>query len=138
MAIDLSKPLRWQAATHEEQQMLRALQGNILKGHGRPETTNLFFRLDADGALESRRALREIANYDVTSAFEQLLQTQKYQQGGPSGKTFVAAFLSYSGYVAIGRESAAPSGEPEFASGMKDPTSMATVGDCLLFSKSEM
>ena len=129
MAIDLSKPLRWQAATHEEQQMLRALQGNILKGHGRPETTNLFFRFDTGRSLESRRAVREIANYHVTTAFEQLLQTQRYQHGGPTGKTFVGVFLSYTGYVAVGCEGAAPSAEPEFVKGMKDPASMAAVGD---------
>ena len=60
MAIDLSKPPAWLAASHEEQQMLRDLQGNIPKGHGRPETTNIFFKLAPTRAQASRRALREI------------------------------------------------------------------------------
>jgi len=60
MAIDLSKPPAWLASSHEEQQMLRDLQGNILKGHGRPETTNIFFKLAPTRAQASRRALRKI------------------------------------------------------------------------------
>ena len=129
MSIDLSKPLKWQSATHEEQQMLRALQGNILKGHGRPETTNIFFKLDPTKAQESRRALREIAVFHVTSAQEQLLETQQFQQTGESGKTFVAMVLSFTGYKAIGRQASAPTGEPQFLKGMKDATSLAAVKD---------
>ena len=60
MAIDLSKPPAWLAASHEEQQMLREVQGNIPKGLGRPETTNIFFKLAPTRAQASRRALREI------------------------------------------------------------------------------
>ena len=60
MAIDLSKPPAWLASSHEEQQMLRDVQGNIPKGLGRPETTNIFFKLDPTRAQASRRALRKI------------------------------------------------------------------------------
>ncbi len=129
MAIDLSKPLAWQSASHEEQQMLRDLQGNILKGHGRPETSNVFFKLDPTKAQASRRALREIANFHVTSAYEQLLETQRFHANGASGDTFVAAMLSFSGYVAIGRQASAPVGEPQFVKGMRDATSLAAVKD---------
>ena len=45
MPIDLTKPLSWKNASHDEQRMLRALQGNILKGHGRPATINIFLKL---------------------------------------------------------------------------------------------
>ena len=80
--------------------MLEALQGNILKGHGRPETVNIFFRLDPAQAQASRRALRKIGVYHLTSAYEQLLETDRFQESGESGKTFVAAFLSFTGYQA--------------------------------------
>ena len=60
MAIDLSKPPAWLASSHEEQQMLREVQGNIPKGLGRPETTNIVFKLDPTRAQASRRALRKI------------------------------------------------------------------------------
>ena len=36
--IDLDAPLRWKAANSKEQKLLRNLQGNILKGHGRDNT----------------------------------------------------------------------------------------------------
>lgn len=129
MAIDLTKPLAWKSATHEEQAMLRDLQGNILKGHGRPETTNIFFRFDPTKQQASRRALREIANFHVTSAHQQLVDTQAFHDRGASGGTFVAAMLSFTGYVAIGRQASAPAGEPQFVKGMRDAASVAAVKD---------
>ena len=129
MAIDLTQPLAWQKATHQEQQMLQALQGNILKGHGRPETTNIFFAFDPAKPEERRRALREIAVFHMTSAHQQLLETAAFQACGKSGKTFVAAFLSFTGYQAIGLEAAAPKGEPQFRKGMSNPASLTAVGD---------
>lgn len=130
MAIALNKPLSWLNATQDEQQMLQALQGNILKGHGRPETTNIFFAFGPGTAQQRRRALREIAVFHVTSAHRQLLETKAYQETGKSGDTFVAAFLSHSGYEAIERGPVAPKTEPQFfGKGMRDPASLAAVGD---------
>ena len=131
MTIVLKKPLEWKKANHEEQQMLEALQGNILKGHGRPETVNLFFRLDQAHAQAARRALREIGVHHLTSAYEQLLETDRFQQDGESGKTFVAAFLSFTGYQAIGKTALAPTGEAVFHDGMKAATSLDAVSDKL-------
>ncbi len=131
MPIVLNKPLQWQDADHDEQQMLECLQGNILKGHGRPETVNIFFTLDPTRAQESRRVLRELGNYHLTSAYQQLLETDEYHNKGASGGTFVAAFLAFSGYQAIGRDALAPTGEPEFRKGMKDGASLAAVKDTL-------
>ena len=45
MTINLKKPLAWKKASAEEQKMLQCLQGNILKGHGRDETINIFFQM---------------------------------------------------------------------------------------------
>ena len=45
MAIDLTKPLAWKKATHEEQAMLENLQGNILKGMADPEPSTSFSKL---------------------------------------------------------------------------------------------
>ena len=47
MAVDLTKPLAWTKAKPQERKMLADLQGNILKGHGRDYTTNLFLHFDA-------------------------------------------------------------------------------------------
>ena len=129
MAIDLTKPLTWKSATHEEQMMLRSLQGNILKGHGRVETANIFFTIDAGKAPAMRRALRTIANFHVTSAQQQLVETEAFQRSGHAGSTFVAAFLANTGYAALGLSAAAPQGEPAFVDGMRNAANMAAVKD---------
>ena len=59
MPIDLTRPLAWKKASHDEQRMLDALQGNILKGHGRPNTTNIFFQIDQAQAPSTTLALQK-------------------------------------------------------------------------------
>ncbi len=107
MAINLDKPLRWSApagddeAYHEISQMLMKLQGNILKGHGRPEVTLLFFKIDENNAAKARIALREIADHHVTSAWQQLNESRAYKAGGESGRPFVHLSLAQTGYEAL-------------------------------------
>lgn len=132
MAIDLTKPLAWKKASAEEQQMLQCLQGNILKGHGRDETINIFFKIDKTKKVEMKRALRELANYHLTSADRQLRDTDRFQQGGKPGQTFVAAFISASGYAALGATAQAPTtGKNFFDKGMRDAASLTAVSDKL-------
>ena len=119
MAIDLTKPLSWKNASHEEQRMLRALQGNILKGHGRPATVNIFFKIDPAKKHQMRAALREIANYHAVSAYQQLIETDTFQATGQSGSPFVSVFLSATGYAALGVPNAAIPPDPSFKAGMK-------------------
>ena len=130
MALDLSKPLSWKKASPRQLQALQSLQGNILKGHGRPETVNIFFRLDPTQAQASRRALREIANFHLTNAHQQLLEAEVFKGDKTKpGKTFVSAYLSFTGYAALGRAGAAPQDEPAFTKGMKHADNLAAVGD---------
>ena len=132
MAIDLTKPLAWKKASAEEQKMLQCLQGNILKGHGRDETINIFFKIDKTKKVEMKRALRELANYHLTSADCQLRETDRFQQGGKPGQTFVAAFISASGYTALGAAAQAPKTEKQFFDkGMREAASVAAVSDKL-------
>lgn len=119
MPIDLTKPLAWKKANHDQQKMLRALQGNILKGHGRPATINIFFKIDAGKEHAMRAALRAIANYHAISAYQQLLETEKFKETGESGNPFVAVFLSATGYAALGVPAAAIPGDSSFNAGMK-------------------
>ena len=42
MPINLNAPLAWTKADSDELKMLQSLQGNILKGHGRDYTANIF------------------------------------------------------------------------------------------------
>jgi Dyp-type peroxidase family len=119
MAIDLTKPLSWKNATHDEQRMLRALQGNILKGHGRPATVNIFFKIDAAKKHQMRAALRAIATYHAVSAYQQLVETDTFQTSGKSGSPFVSVFLSATGYAALGVPNAAIPPDPSFKAGLK-------------------
>ena len=119
MPIDLTKPLAWKKADHDQQRMLRALQGNILKGHGRPVTINIFFKIDAGKEHAMRAALRAIANYHAISAYQQLLEAEKFKETGESGNPFVAVFLSATGYAALGVPAAAIPGDSSFKTGMK-------------------
>ena len=110
MSIDIDKPLRWTAEAADGSgrpdpatfEMLGSLQGNILKGHGRPEVTLLFFRI-VPGAAESAKAvLRDIASHHVTSAWQQLQDARRLRQTGAGGGAFVHLALAQSGYRALG------------------------------------
>jgi Dyp-type peroxidase family len=119
MPVDLTKPLSWRNASHDEQKMLRALQGNILKGHGRPATVNIFFKIAVAKKHLMRSALREIANYHAISAYQQLIETDNFHATGQSGSPFVSVFLSVTGYTALGVPTAAIPPNGSFNQGMK-------------------
>ena len=125
MAINLAKPLSWTNADHDEQRMLRSLQGNILKSHGRAATINIFFRINPAKRHEMRAALREIATYHATSAYQQLLETAEFQATGKSGSPFVAVFVSAKGYAALGVPPGSTPNDAGFLGGMK----AAALGD---------
>ena len=87
--IDFRSPA-WEPLFHR-------LQGNILKGHGRNCTANIFLRFTCEGP-QLRDLLRTLAERYVTSAFEQLLQAERYRQTGEPGPTFGNLFLTRQAY----------------------------------------
>ena len=134
MKINLKAPLKWTKATHEEQQMLRSLQGNILKGHGRAHTCNVFFQLDPTKQMESRRALREIANAHVTNAYSALLDAMAHKEAKARGEThvspsFVGLHISQTGFTAFGRPIPVASPDSHFKMNMRSPESRLTLAD---------
>lgn len=115
--------------------MLQDLQGNILKGHGRHHTENLFLRFDRASAEDARAFLRALAP-SITSAHEQLQDAQAFSRARANpavgnvsdAKIFVAVVLSAAGYRALGVEDsripqdrAFRAGQKSRAAGLGDP-----------------
>ena len=125
--INLNAPLKWTDASPLQLQMLRALQGNILKGHGRHFTANIFIQFGADTRV-SRRLIRDIANHHVTDAHAQLLAAKQFKHNSKPGGDFCHVALSFTGYTALGEGDNAPA-DPDFRSGMRDTASLRALGD---------
>ncbi|RYF32832.1 MAG: peroxidase [Comamonadaceae bacterium] len=133
MPIELDKPLAWKSADVDQRKLLQRLQGNILKGHGREQTANIFFRFGDDEAA-SKRLLRELGNYHVTSAWRQLLDAETFKASNrcEGGGAFVHLALAYAGYEALGLADASPDKETpddDFRQGMTSAESRATLAD---------
>lgn len=94
--------------------MLRQLQGNILKGHGRSATAHVFLRFDAARSDAARAFLRALAPM-LTSASEQ----HELGRSRAPRPAFRGCLLAYAGYVALGVRSDATPGSDAFRDGMK-------------------
>lgn len=124
MNIDLNRTLSWTNALMAKRPsdaadlaMLSDLQGNILKGHGRDHTINLFVRFEAAGAERVRGLLRELG-HEIPSALDQLTGAQLYKATKRSAGVFTAVLLSASGYRKLGVGELLPVGDA-FRAGMK-------------------
>jgi Dyp-type peroxidase family len=93
--LDADRPFDTEADAH--QPFLRNLQGNILKGHGRNFTANIFLRFDIRGG-PLRDALRHLTLKYVTSASAQLEQSRQFRESGRPGPIFGNLFLTANAY----------------------------------------
>lgn len=119
MPVDLNKPLAWKKANADERQMLADLQGNILKGHGRNFTYNLFLKFDPSKRDAARQFVREVAAH-LPSALDQLQANEVYKQSGKGAPLFSAFFLTARGYGALGRADLKPTNNSRpFEGGLK-------------------
>jgi deferrochelatase/peroxidase EfeB len=78
--------------------LLERLQGNILKGHGRNFTVNIFLRFNGDEAAPIRAELARIAGDYVMSAARQLREAEQRRTFGLPGALFGNLFLSRKAY----------------------------------------
>ncbi|WP_395700396.1 Dyp-type peroxidase [Aquabacterium sp.] len=115
MPIDLSQPLAWRQASPEERQLLQDLQANILKGHGRRHTAQLFLRFDEPVAARAwvHRTARQ-----VTSALKQLKDSQAFQRSGKPAGLVTLLCLSHAGYQALAVADKKIPHDPAFIEGM--------------------
>lgn len=124
MALNLNAPLKWTTANAQELAMLDDLQGNILKGHGRRSTLNMFIRFGANQAA-ARTFVRAVGAL-VVSAHQQLKDVEIFKAGGPSASTFVTMLLTKAGYDALGAGTKIPptSDGGAFAGGLASRTAI--------------
>jgi len=95
----------------ETHPVYKKLQGNILKGHGRDFSTNIFleFRISDNGSksvskVKLRSAIATLAEKYVTSAFTQYLESKQYNQFRIPGSLFGNFFVSATGYKKLGQD----------------------------------
>lgn len=99
--------------------LFRHLQGNILKGHGREHTANIFINCDKGNQPQVREWLRSlVARSLITSTKEQLEETSQFKATGQPGKMFATILISAKGYQYLGFETGGKFNQ-DFRDGMK-------------------
>jgi len=119
MAIDLNSPIAWESPSQEERAMLRNLQGNILKGHGRDHVTLLFIRFQANAQDKARSFLRNVATAHAHDALTQLEQAKQFKATGEPGDVFVGIGLTASAYKFLGALDPEIPSDKAFRAGMR-------------------
>lgn len=98
--------------------LLKNLQGNILKGHGRDHTANVFVQFDPAHVAEARDWLHDFAEHHVTSAKKQLMEVERFKRNGVPGGLFTGLYITASGYKYF--KSGSIPNDPSFANGMEN------------------
>jgi Dyp-type peroxidase family len=100
MRVDLTET-RIDHRADKYQNMLRNLQGNILKGHGRNFSVHIFLQFKSD-PQRVRNWVRGFEEHYVTSTQRQLKEADEFRTYGVPGRLFSNFFLSAKGYEALG------------------------------------
>ena len=95
------------------------MQGNILKGHGRQFTFNLFLSFKADQQKAVRTWIANFSNVFVTSARKQLDETALFHDKHIPGGIFTSFYLSAAGYKYLGVPKAKMPTDGQFGYGMQ-------------------
>ena len=118
MAVDLGET-NIDPSRPPYRRMFENLQNNILKPHGRRESDHLFLRFAA-GPETVRSWIRRFAREEVTSANDQLAETDAFRDHGTPGGLVASFHLSAKGYEALGFDTRAfGSAGQSFRTGMK-------------------
>lgn len=98
--------------------ILSDLQGNILKGHGRQFTFNLFLSFRPGQKTTVRNWIASFSRVFVTSAKQQLDETRRFHDLRIPGSIFCSFFLTAEGYQYLGVPTAQTPADPKFTAGM--------------------
>jgi Dyp-type peroxidase family len=82
--------------------MLKNLQGNTIKGHGREHTTHIFIHFDTNKIVAAKKWIRTFAEDTLTSAKTQLEERARFKEDKTPGGMFAALFLTAKGYEKLG------------------------------------
>ncbi|HEX8703026.1 MAG TPA: hypothetical protein VF815_29585 [Myxococcaceae bacterium] len=118
--ISLTVPLNLDDS--ESHPFLEQIQGNILKGHGRPHAAHVMVRFTG-GTASARRWLAGFAR-TVTSARSQYHQIESFKARGDGG-TFATVALSASGYDVLDVPEDQRPQDAIFRAGMKGSATLA-------------
>lgn len=116
----LLRPLAWRTAFGDPdvRRVLKDLQANILKPHGRGHVITSFLRFDTS-VDAARSAARTLGRGSLT-AYQQLQDAELFNANGKEGQPLVTVALSAAGYTALGIEvDRWPRGQA-FASGLRN------------------
>jgi deferrochelatase/peroxidase EfeB len=116
----LEKPIRWHdwVSSPGLHGLLGDMQANILKGHGRDHTGNIFVSfagMQADGVAKLLRHLAPL----VTSALHQLREVDGYKATKMPGGRVVCLFLARGAYEKLGTEDGKRPADAAFRAGMR-------------------
>lgn len=100
MAINFNDPIAHDP--EEIKSILEKMQGNILKGHGRDNTVNIFVRFSETDLEALRAGLISAAGGLVTDGWTQLEERKAFKENGTPGDLFGNFFLSRKGYRKLG------------------------------------
>lgn len=130
MAFNLDRTLNWAEIRENPESpadvaFLTELQGNILKGHGREHTSNIFIRFND---AEAGRKLLVSLEPKITFAYEALKEADYFNDTHLVGEPFIAVFLTADGYRFLGLDEKMPDDEAFRAgmvtrAGLNDPPS---------------
>jgi Dyp-type peroxidase family len=84
------------------QPMLKNLQANILKGHGRDFAYHIFLRLDPAKIAAAKTWIRAFGAAKVTSSMKQLQSRADHKTDGTDGGPVFTLSISATGYSALG------------------------------------
>lgn len=98
--MDLDRTISFSSAASADQELLADIQGNILKGHGRAHTRNLFLSFDDPAA--GRALVGELAKRVTSARAQEDAATGRDKNAAWSGEVFVSLLLTAAGYKALG------------------------------------
>ena len=97
MSIDLKTQSHIDQNDLKFDDLLSSLQGNILKGHGRDHTANIFVQFDPKKLEQVRAWIHDFADQRVTSAKRQLKEIEIFKRNKVPGGLFVGLYVTAKG-----------------------------------------